>query len=142
MQNIHNNLDLSRFEIYDNGHLAGCVLYRMNGQEIWFLNTQMLKDGNPKLTELLIRSTVEEAYRRRVAVLPFCLAIRKFMRTDPRYLALIPAQQRARLQLTDLGNHFHRTTGKKTVKAGPVAPVTAPQANGSSSSPSNLTEGR
>ncbi len=141
MQTIHNNLDLSRFEIYDNGHFAGCVLYRMNGQEIWFLSTQMLQSENVKLTELLIRSTVEEAHRRRLAVLPFCPAIRAFMGTDPRYVALIPAQQRARLQLTDLGNPFHRATGKKTVKARSTEPVTASRVNGLPSPGGYLTEG-
>ncbi|MBG0740462.1 hypothetical protein IV500_13835 [Paeniglutamicibacter antarcticus] len=126
MQTIHNNLDLSRFEIYDDGRLAGCVFYRMNGQEIWFLNTQMLQHDNPKLTTLLIRSTVEEASRRRLAVLPFCLAIRAFMRTDPRYLALIPAQQQARLQLTDLGDPLQRTTGERTVSAENKRPFSVP----------------
>lgn len=92
MPGIHNNLELSRFEIYNKGYLAGFVLYRMNNQEIWFLDTQMLEPENLQLTGVLIRSAVEEAYRRRLAVLPFCLTIREFMLTDPRYLALIPAQ--------------------------------------------------
>jgi uncharacterized protein len=100
MHAIAHNSSRSRFEIYDDGCLAGFVRYRMQEGEIWLLSLQMLQDsGGKELAQELIRSTVIDLYRRRVPVLPFCPAVRRFISADRRYRSLVPAEQRSRFRL-------------------------------------------
>jgi hypothetical protein len=76
----------------------------MQEGEMWLLSLQMLQDVHGKeLAQELIRSTVVDLHRRRVPVLPFCPAVRRFISADRRYRSLVPAAQRSRFRLDVAG---------------------------------------
>lgn len=100
MHAVAHNSSRSRFEIYDDGCLAGFVRYRMQEGQMWLLSLQMLQDaGGKELAQELIRGTVIDLHRRRVPVLPFCPAVRRFISADRRYRSLVPPEQRSRFRL-------------------------------------------
>ncbi|MCZ2404619.1 hypothetical protein IV498_15890 [Paenarthrobacter sp. Z7-10] len=76
----------------------------MSGEELWFLSTVMVKSAAAEVANstanvpvtVLIKGAMEDAYRSRVAVLPFCPLIREYMFAHPVYLTLIPETWRAR----------------------------------------------
>lgn len=120
MSGIQNNRTTSRYELYDNGALTCFLQYRMCNEEMWALSTVVTNNvstaaahttmGNTGQANtgaanqghssdpaaVLIRDTLEDAYRRRIAVLPFCPLVRAFMFSHPLYLSLIPETWRGR----------------------------------------------
>lgn len=94
------NQALSQFEIYRSGVLAGFIRYSMNGRQLWLLYTQVTKRSEElSIAGDLIRYVLDDAGRHRVAVYPFCPAIRRFMCEHPSYIQLVPQEERERFQL-------------------------------------------
>ncbi|MCU1572860.1 MAG: hypothetical protein JWO93_942 [Micrococcaceae bacterium] len=97
MTAVRNNLAASRFEMYQDGTLAGFVQYTMHGSQIWMHYTQMAWHvEDPSISGVLIANAMLEAYRRRLAVMPFCPAVRRYVATHPLFVELIPAEHRER----------------------------------------------
>ena len=89
---VQNNLEVSRYELYKDGQLAGFLKYRMEGDHMWLLSTEMTAEyEEPALAEKLLLGVLQDVRRRRIGVLPFCPVVRQTMLENPHFLRLIPA---------------------------------------------------
>lgn len=94
------NLALSQFEAYSFGRLVGYLRYSMRGPEMWLLYLHLAKGGVcVDVRESLIRQVLDDAARCRIAVHPYSLEVRTFMRENPAYLRLVPNEWRGRFRL-------------------------------------------
>jgi predicted GNAT family acetyltransferase len=98
---VRHNFDSSRFDVYVDGKNVGQLLYEMHQGEMWLLGTvvehQYEKTG---VGQALICAALEDAHRRRLAVVPFCRLTRAFLNSAPLYLDLVPPAQRERFKLS------------------------------------------
>jgi predicted GNAT family acetyltransferase len=95
---VTDNPDKSRFELHVGGELAGFVTYRIRGQAIDLLHTQVdpaFQGGG--LASKLAQASLDDASARHMAVLPTCPYIRSWIRRHPDYADLVPADLRASL---------------------------------------------
>jgi predicted GNAT family acetyltransferase len=97
---VRHNFDASRFDVYVDGATAGHLQYEMHQGEMWVLST-VVKPHYRKtcVGQALIREALENAHRRRLAVMPFCRLTRAFLTAQPPYLQLVPPAQRERFKL-------------------------------------------
>lgn len=103
---IENNRQQRQYQLFEDGELAGFVQYRMRGSELWILYTQMTRRFRDlTLTAALLHHVLEDARRSRLAILPFCPAIRSFMASHPQYDSLIPPEQLERFAHHPAGDH-------------------------------------
>lgn len=94
------NIALSQVEAYLSGQLAGYLRYSMRGAEIWVLYLHGSKRPEAKFVpQDLISLVLDDAGRHRIAVHPYCLEVRTFMRDHPTFLQLVPQEWRARFRL-------------------------------------------
>ncbi|PYI37277.1 hypothetical protein CVS30_16290 [Arthrobacter psychrolactophilus] len=109
------NLVLSQFEAYVSGLLAGYVRYSMRGAEMWLLHVHVANVGAVNdVPQKLIRLVLDDAGRRRIAVNPYCLEVRAFMRENPSYLQLVPQKWRGRFRLPDaVGSQATTVPGRR-----------------------------
>lgn len=97
---VCDNPTASQFDIYADGTVAGFEHYQLKKAEMWFLHTVISpRFRSHELAPILITSALNMAHRRRLAVLPFCPEVRKFMTAHSEYLQLVPAEHRARFRL-------------------------------------------
>lgn len=92
MPTVQNNLEVSRYELYDDGQLAGTLAYRMENGQMWLMEARLLHltEGNRfTLDEFLVR-VFQDLMRRRIEVLPYCPEVRKSILRHPQYLKFIP----------------------------------------------------
>jgi predicted GNAT family acetyltransferase len=91
----------SRYEIYDDDHLAGFSDYKISATKIAFTHTEVSGAFSGRgLAHQLVTEELEDARRRALAVLPFCPYVRKVISDNlATYLDLVPAHDRARFQL-------------------------------------------
>ncbi|WP_104092093.1 GNAT family N-acetyltransferase [Arthrobacter sp. GMC3] len=107
------NQQLSQFEVYRAGTLAGFTRYSMRGSEMWLLFTHLTREADSHTTEALIRDVLDDASRRRISVHPYCTVTREFMRENPSYIALVPAAVHQRFRLgaqSEAATHRIRVT--------------------------------
>jgi uncharacterized protein len=103
MFRVHDTPAASRFDAYQDGEVAGSVYYRMQGAELWLVYTEIRRCfQNQGLAEILIAGTLADAHRRRLAVLPFCPAVREFLARHPSYNSMVPSNQRGRFRASVL----------------------------------------
>lgn len=106
------NQQLSQFEVYRAGTLAGFTRYSMRGNEMWLLFTHFTRESDSHTTEALIKDVLDDASRRRISIHPYCTVTREFMRENPGYIALVPGPVRQRFRLgthSEATNHRVRT---------------------------------
>jgi uncharacterized protein len=92
---VTDNSQKSRFELHVGGELAGFVMYRIRGQAIDLLHTEVepgFQGGG--LASRLARASLDDARARHLAVLPTCPYIRSWVRKHPDYADLVPADIR------------------------------------------------
>lgn len=95
---IENNREDLQYQLFESGELVGFVQYRMSGHAMWVLHSSLSRSfKSPGLVAALLRHVLEDSHRSRVSVLPFCPAMRTFVRLRPQYADLIPADWRPRL---------------------------------------------
>ncbi len=88
---IENNQELRRYQLYERGDLAGFVQYSMRGEELWLHYTQLKRRYKSEETvNALFLHVLEDVLRRRLAIMPFCPAMRAFMVERPEYADLVP----------------------------------------------------
>jgi uncharacterized protein len=92
--------ELSRFEVYADGELAGFADYHRAGDRMSFTHTET----EPALTgrglaTALIRTALDAARERGAGVLPFCSFVRDFIERNPGYLDLVPESERPHFDL-------------------------------------------
>lgn len=97
---VTDNPDKGRFEIVADGELAGFVQYHMRGDEIAFTHTET-EDGfqGQGIAGRLVRSSLDAARERHLAVLPYCPFVKSWIAGHREYADLVPAGRRAQFGL-------------------------------------------
>ena len=93
---VADNPEQDQYEIRADGELAGFVQYHLRDGIIAFLHTET----DPRfrghgVAGRLIRSSLEAARERHLAVLPYCPFVRRWMTEHPEYADLVPEDERA-----------------------------------------------
>jgi hypothetical protein len=90
----------SRFELFADEQPAGFTRYRLNGNEIAFMHTEVDdRFEGQGFGSRLAAGALDEARARGLAVLPFCPFIRGYIARHPEYLDLVPERERRRFGL-------------------------------------------
>jgi uncharacterized protein len=85
-----------RFEVHVAGRRAGQVAYRLAPGEITFTHTEIDDAYSGQgLGGILVRSALDTARARGLAVLPNCPFVRGWIAKHPDYLDLVPAARRS-----------------------------------------------
>ena len=88
---VENNRGQLQYQIFKAGDLAGFVQYSMSGRELWVLHTSMKRRFKSEvLTDILMHHVLSDAHTSRLAVLPFCPALRTFIAAHPEFASLVP----------------------------------------------------
>ncbi|MCU1573149.1 MAG: hypothetical protein JWO93_1231 [Micrococcaceae bacterium] len=78
---VMDNPQASRFEVYDDGALAGFVRYRIRSNQMRFLSTEILATRRRRaLLDLLLRQVMAEARDRRLAPAVLCPVLHAVVR--------------------------------------------------------------
>ena len=92
--------DKARFEILADGELAGFVLYNLRGQEIAFTHTETDdRFRGQGLAGHLVRSSLDAARERHLAVLPYCPYLESWISGHREYADLVPEDRRGQFGL-------------------------------------------
>lgn len=95
---VENNRDQFQYQIFKAGDLAGFVQYKMTGTEMWVLFTSMKRRfKSAVLADILMHHVLTDAHTSRLAVLPFCPAVRTFIAEHPEFANLVPAAWHGRI---------------------------------------------
>ena len=95
------NMELSRFDIYVDGELAGFADFTMKGQTMVFPHTEVdPKFGGKGVGGALVTFALDDAKANGFNVAPFCPFVAKTIIKSPeKYLHLVPEDQRAKFKL-------------------------------------------
>jgi uncharacterized protein len=97
---VADNPDKARFEILADGEVAGFVLYHLRGNEIAFTHTETDdRFRGHGLASQLVRTALDEARARHLAVLPYCPFVRSWISEHPEYADLVPVGKREQFGL-------------------------------------------
>ncbi|WP_372699744.1 GNAT family N-acetyltransferase [Arthrobacter sp. JSM 101049] len=97
---VENNSRLFQYQIFKAGELAGFVQYDMDGADMRILHTSMKRSfKSALLTDILIHHVLTEAHASRLAVLPYCPAVRTFITEHPEFTDLVPSSWQDRIPL-------------------------------------------
>ena len=92
--------DKARFEILADGEVAGFVLYHLRGNEIAFTHSETDdRFRGHGLASQLVRTALDEARVRHLAVLPYCPFVRSWITEHREYADLVPAGKREQFGL-------------------------------------------
>jgi predicted GNAT family acetyltransferase len=97
---VIDNPDKARFEVLADGELAGFVLYHVRGKEIAFTHTET--DDRFRglgVASHLVRSVLDTARERHLAVLPYCPFVKKWITEHREYADLVPEDRRQQFGL-------------------------------------------
>ncbi|WP_417215815.1 GNAT family N-acetyltransferase [Arthrobacter sp.] len=95
---VENNREQLQYQIFKAGELAGFVQYSMSGQEIWLRYTSMKRCfKSAVLVDILMRHVMMDAHASRLAVLPFCPALRTYIAEHTEFAPLVPAEWQDRI---------------------------------------------
>ncbi|WP_405016665.1 N-acetyltransferase [Kitasatospora sp. NBC_00070] len=90
----------SRFEITEDGELAGFAEYFRHANEIAFIHTEIAPAyAGRGLAGALARAALDAAREQGADVLPYCPFIRGWLTKHPDYVDLVPVSQRTRFGL-------------------------------------------
>ncbi len=93
---VRDNPTEHRYEIHDGDQLAGFTAYKLTGDEIAFIHTEI----DPAFARRGLAKVLDDAHRRGLAVLPFCPCVRRVIAQNAEtYLHLVPTKDRARFDL-------------------------------------------
>lgn len=99
---IVDNPKATRFEIFMNGEVAGLVAYTRDGDTLSLLHTEIDPRFEGRgLGSILVRGVLDAVRADGALVLPFCPFIRRYLQRHTEYVDLVPAEQRAKFELTD-----------------------------------------
>jgi len=98
---VQDNPAESRYEIHDDGQLAGFAAYELSPGHIAFTHTETEPAfAGRGLAKQLVTQALDDVRSRGLAVLPFCPYVQSVIARKPElYLDLVPAEGRARFQL-------------------------------------------
>jgi predicted GNAT family acetyltransferase len=95
------NSELSRYEIYSDGQLAGFADFKMRGTTMVFPHTEIDPNfGGKGLGSALIEYALDDAAAKKLIVAPYCPFVSKFIGKNPdKYLFLVDEAERAKFGL-------------------------------------------
>ena len=97
---ISDNPSQERFEIHDDGELAGYAMYRRRPPIIAFIHTEIDPRFEGRgLGGQLVRAALDSSRQDGLEVLPFCPFVRDWIQGHPEYLDLVPADRRGAFDL-------------------------------------------
>jgi len=98
---VRDNPTESRYEVYDDGELAGFAVYKLSEPQIAFTHPEVAPAfAGRGLAKQLVTEALDDARRRGLAVLPFCPYVRKVIAENAAtYLDLVPETDRHRFDL-------------------------------------------
>lgn len=122
MRTLQNSLLKSRFELYEDGCVVGLLHYEMHGGQMWILNiqTSRLCDG-PNLVNDLISRVLVDARRRRLEIIPYCHAVRRYMAGRPHFVTLMPSDNPGHFDFNRGSSCVRPFRSSKTTKTAPAA---------------------
>ena len=89
-----------RFEVVVGGEVAGVATYRLQGDRIAFLHTEIDDAYEGKgLGSLLVREVLQQAADRGLGVLPYCPFVKAYLQRHRDLVHLVPADRRAEFGL-------------------------------------------
>ena len=92
---VTDNPAKSRYELHVGTEFAGLIQYRLHGQQVSLVHTEIEAPFQGKsLATHLARFALDDARDRRLAVLPFCPYISSWIKKHPEYTDLVPADRR------------------------------------------------
>ncbi len=97
---VTDNPEKARFEVRADGEIVGFVDYRLRDGEIALLHTETDSSFRRRgIAGRLVRSSLDSARERHLAVLPYCSFVRRWITDHPEYADLVPEGQRQRFGL-------------------------------------------
>ena len=98
---IVKNKELSRFEIYSDGELAGFADFRIENQIISYTHTEIdPKFGGKGLGSQQIKEALDEALEQNLEVAPYCSFVSAYIKkSGEKYIHLVPESKRAKFDL-------------------------------------------
>jgi len=93
---ILKNEELSRFEIYSDGELAGFADFKIENQMISYTHTEIdRRFGGQGLGSQLIKEALDEALEQNLEVAPYCSFVSAYIKKNSeKYLDLVPKSGR------------------------------------------------
>jgi len=90
------NEELSRFEIYSDGELAGFADFKIENQMISYTHTEIdRRFGGQGLGSQLIKEALDEALEQNLEVAPYCSFVSAYIKKNSeKYLDLVPKSGR------------------------------------------------
>jgi predicted GNAT family acetyltransferase len=97
---LADNREDARYEIRVGGELAGLLQYRLRGETISLLHTEVEGRFEGRgLGSKLIVFALDDARARGLAVLPFCPFVKGYLERHSEYLGLVPESRRGQFGL-------------------------------------------
>jgi predicted GNAT family acetyltransferase len=97
---VTDDREQSRYELREAGELAGFLTYRLRGQAISLVHTEIEPAyQGAGLATNLARFSLDDARKRGLAVLPFCPYVTSWLKKHPEYVDLVPQDRRAEFGL-------------------------------------------
>jgi uncharacterized protein len=97
---VHDARDRERYEISLDGEVVGFTAYRAQPGLIAFVHTEIDESVQGRgLADTLIRSALEDARKRGLAVLPFCPFVKAFIERHREFEPLVPEAYREQFGL-------------------------------------------
>jgi uncharacterized protein len=85
---VRNNTELSRYEAYVDGDLAGFAVYVMQGSNIVFTHTEVYVEGKG-VGSTLVREALDDVRRGgTLTVVPLCPFVKAYIESHPEYADL------------------------------------------------------
>jgi uncharacterized protein len=98
--NVRDNPDEARFEILEDGQLAGFVVYAIDGAVVDLVHTETVPGFEGRgLAGQLVQQILGEIRRRGQQVRPSCPYVRGYLARHPEEVDLVPAAERPRFGL-------------------------------------------
>jgi predicted GNAT family acetyltransferase len=87
---VHNNRDRQRYEIREDGELAGFLQYNMRGGRLILVHTEIdeAHDGRG-LASVLVRAALDDIRSRGLHIVPICPYVERFIGKHPEYDDLV-----------------------------------------------------
>lgn len=97
---VRDNPDEFRYEVLVQADLAGFTEYQLGTHQIAFLHTEVFPHFSGRgIAGGLAAGALDDVRQRGLSVVPHCPFIRRYIRNNPQYLDLVPAERRSEFDL-------------------------------------------
>jgi hypothetical protein len=92
---VTDNPEQARFEIHEDGEVAGFIIYRRNGSEITLVHTETARGFRGRgVAGRLVAGALDLAAEEGLAVIPRCPFVRDWIDEHREYAGLVPEGRR------------------------------------------------